>query len=335
MTASKPSTALRAEGLVKNFGSFRALDGVDLELPTGQVLGLLGPNGAGKTTTVRCLSTLLRPDGGRAWVNGHDVLKNPHEVRRSIGLSGQFAAVDESLTGYENVVMFARLGGLSKSAAIDRATSLIDRFGLKEAAGRPPKTYSGGMRRRLDLASALVGDPAVMVLDEPTTGLDPRGRLDTWDQVGELVGDGTSVLLTTQYLEEADQLADSVAVIDHGRVIAHDTADRLKAQIGADKIRAVAATAGGVAALTEVLAGIGTAVPVVEELARTVSVTVSTGVKALGAAIRQLEDRDVELVDIGLQRPTLDDVFLSLTGRPEPAESGSAETQDRVPEKVS
>jgi ABC-2 type transport system ATP-binding protein len=335
MTVSTPRTALRAEGLVKKFGSVRALDGVDLELPKGQVLGLLGPNGAGKTTTVRCLSTLLRPDGGRAWVNGHDVLKKPHEVRRSMGLSGQFAAVDESLTGYENVVMFARLHGLSKSAAADRARYLVDRFGLKEAAGRPPKTYSGGMRRRLDLASALVGEPAVMVLDEPTTGLDPRGRLDTWDQVGELVNDGTSVLLTTQYLEEADQLADSIAVIDHGRVIAHDTADRLKAQIGADKIRAVAATAEDVPALREVLAGIGTAAPVVEELARTVSVTVAAGVKALGAAIRQLEDRGVELVDIGLQRPTLDDVFLSLTGRSEPDAAESAEPRDRVPERVS
>ncbi len=237
MSAPASDVAVRAEGLVKTFGSTRALDGIDLEIPTGTVLGLLGPNGAGKTTAVRILTTLLRPDSGRAWVAGHDVLAEPDAVRRSIGLSGQYAAVDENLTGFENLYMVGRLYGKNKPDARARSRELIGRFRLDEAADRPAKTYSGGMRRRLDLAGALVAEPAVVLLDEPTTGLDPRGRLDTWEVIGELVADGASVLLTTQYMEEADQLADTILVIDHGSVIESGTADQLKAGSAASGCR--------------------------------------------------------------------------------------------------
>jgi oleandomycin transport system ATP-binding protein len=226
------TSMIAAEGLAHSFGSTRALDGVDLEVPAGTVLGLLGPNGAGKTTVVRILSTLLAADRGRAWVAGHDVAADPHSVRASIGLTGQYAAVDENLTGAENVAMIGWLLGLDRRAARTRGRELLDRFALADAGGRPVRTYSGGMRRRLDLAASLVGRPTVLFLDEPTTGLDPRGRLALWDVIRELVADGTTLLLTTQYLEEADALADAIVVIDHGRVVARGTADELKDRTG-------------------------------------------------------------------------------------------------------
>jgi ABC-2 type transport system ATP-binding protein len=307
--------AVRAEALVKTFGSTRALDGIDFEIPTGTVLGLLGPNGAGKTTAVRILTTLLRPDSGRAWVAGHDVLADPDAVRRSIGLSGQYAAVDENLTGFENLYMVGRLYGMNKSTARARATELIDRFRLTDAAGRPAKTYSGGMRRRLDLAGALVAEPAVVLLDEPTTGLDPRGRLDTWEVIGELVSDGATVLLTTQYLEEADQLADTILVIDHGRVIASGTADNLKAEVGGERLEIVVAEQSDIETVRTVLTAVGTGEPTVDQHGKRVQVVVDAGPKSLIEALRRLDSEGVTVLDVGLHRPTLDDVFLSLTGR--------------------
>ncbi|MFI0465393.1 ATP-binding cassette domain-containing protein [Saccharopolyspora sp. 5N102] len=308
-------TAVRAEALVKTFGANRALDGVDLEIPTGQVLGLLGPNGAGKTTIVRILTTLLKPDSGRAFVAGHDVLADPQAVRRSIGLSGQYAAVDENLTGYENLYMVGRLYGMTRADASARARRLLDRFRLQEAADRPSKGYSGGMRRRLDLAGALVAAPAVVVLDEPTTGLDPRGRMDTWQVIGELVADGTTVLLTTQYLEEADQLADGIAVIDRGRVIASGTADELKSQVGGERLELVAQDAADLPVVARVLGEVGAGEPEVEENLRKAFVAVDSGPKSLIEALRRLDAEDVAVHDVALHRPTLDDVFLGLTGR--------------------
>jgi ABC-2 type transport system ATP-binding protein len=314
MSTHDGQPAVRAAGLVKTYGSTRALDGVDLEIPAGRVLGLLGPNGAGKTTTVRILTTLLRPDSGRAWVAGHDVLADPEAVRRKIGLSGQYAAVDESLTGYENLYMVGRLYGFSRADAAARSRELLGDFKLEEAAGRPAKTYSGGMRRRLDLAGALVARPEVVVLDEPTTGLDPRGRLDTWEVIGDLVGDGATVLLTTQYLEEADRLADTIAVIDRGKLIAQGTADELKAQTGGERLELVVAEPSELQLARQVLAEVGSDEPVVDEQSRRVSVLVDTGPKALIEALRRLDTESVGVLDVGLHRPTLDDVFLSLTG---------------------
>ncbi|MDX2931180.1 ATP-binding cassette domain-containing protein [Streptomyces ipomoeae] len=307
--------AIYAEGLVKTFGDVRALDGVDLDVPEGTVLGLLGPNGAGKTTTVRCLTTLLRPDQGKAVVAGIDVLKHPDAVRRSVGLSGQFAAVDEYLTGRENLQMVGRLYQMRAKDAKARAGELLEQFNLADAADRPAKTYSGGMRRRLDLAAALVVSPPVMFMDEPTTGLDPRNRQQLWDVIKQLVSGGTTLLLTTQYLEEADNLAHDIAVVDHGRVIARGTSDQLKARTGGERVEVVVHDREHMATAVEVLTGFGKGETTVEEHTRKLTVPVTGGAKLLAEIIRELDTRGIEIDDIGLRRPTLDDVFLSLTGR--------------------
>ncbi|MFJ4522318.1 ATP-binding cassette domain-containing protein [Streptomyces sp. NPDC088810] len=306
--------AIYAEGLVKTFGDVRALDGVDLDVPEGTVLGLLGPNGAGKTTTVRCLTTLLRPDSGKAVVAGVDVLRHPDAVRRCIGLSGQFAAVDEYLTGRENLQMVGQLYQMKARAARTRAAELLDQFNLADAADRPAKTYSGGMRRRLDLAAALVVSPPVMFMDEPTTGLDPRNRQQLWEVIKQLVSGGTTLLLTTQYLEEADHLAHDIAVVDHGRVIAQGTSDQLKARTGGERVEVVVHERERIATAVEVLRGFGKGETTVEEHTRKLTVPVTGGAKLLAEVIRELDTRGIEIDDIGLRRPTLDDVFLSLTG---------------------
>ncbi|WP_031506401.1 daunorubicin resistance protein DrrA family ABC transporter ATP-binding protein [Streptomyces megasporus] len=320
--------AIHAEGLVKTFGDVRALDGVDLDVPEGTVLGLLGPNGAGKTTTVRVLTTLLRPDSGRAVVAGIDVLAQPHQVRRSIGLSGQFAAVDEYLTGRENLRMVGRLYQMSARDAKRRADELLERFNLADAADRIAKTYSGGMRRRLDLAAALVVSPPVMFMDEPTTGLDPRNRQALWEVIEELVSGGTTLLLTTQYLEEADRLAHDIAVVDHGKVIARGTSDELKARIGGERIEVVVHDRDTIRTAEEVLRGLGRGAVAIEEHTRKLTVPVVGGAKLLAEAIRELDGRGVEIDDVGLRRPTLDDVFISLTGHaPEEATGGGEDTE--------
>ncbi|MEU2430953.1 MULTISPECIES: ATP-binding cassette domain-containing protein [unclassified Streptomyces] len=327
--------AIYAEGLVKTFGDVRALDGVDLDVPEGTVLGLLGPNGAGKTTAVRVLTTLLQPDSGKAIVAGVDVLKKPNEVRRSIGLSGQFAAVDEYLTGRENLQMVGRLYQMSAKTAKIRAGELLERFNLAEAADRPAKTYSGGMRRRLDLAAALVVSPPVMFMDEPTTGLDPRNRQALWEVIKELVGGGTTLLLTTQYLEEADHLADDICVIDHGKVIARGTSDELKARTGGERVEVVVHRPDEIAPAREVLTGFGKGEITVEDHTRRLTVPVTGGAKLLAEVIRELDTRGIEIDDIGLRRPTLDDVFISLTGHhaEETAEAGG-EVSDRKAAKA-
>jgi ABC-2 type transport system ATP-binding protein len=311
--------AIYAEGLVKTFGDVKALDGVDLDVPEGTVLGLLGPNGAGKTTAVRCLTTLLRPDRGKAFVAGIDVLKHPNEVRRSIGLSGQFAAVDEYLTGRENLHMVGQLYQMRAREAKVRAVELLEQFNLTDAADRPAKTYSGGMRRRLDLAAALVVSPPVMFMDEPTTGLDPRNRQQLWEVIKTLVSGGTTLLLTTQYLEEADNLAHDICVIDHGRVIARGTSDQLKARTGGERVEVVVHEREHIETASAILdkysvRGFGKGETTVEQHTRKITVPVSGGAKLLAEVIRELDTHGIEIDDIGLRRPTLDDVFLSLTG---------------------
>jgi ABC-2 type transport system ATP-binding protein len=311
-----------AEELVKTYdkGTVRALDSLNLDVEEGTVLGVLGPNGAGKTTTVRILSTLLRPDSGRATVAGIDVIKNPEKVREVIGLSGQYAAVDEILTGYDNLVMFGQLYHLGKKSSVLRANELLERFGLTDAAKRPIKTYSGGMRRRLDLAASLIVKPKILFLDEPTTGLDPRGRQDMWSVIEELVKDGVTLLLTTQYLEEADQLADEIAVIDTGKVIARGTSDALKKQVGGERLEVVVESAH-IAKTLEIVSAISGIKPSLDEGLRQISAPVSTGTAALLDVLKALDAAGIHALDVGLKRPSLDDVFLSLTGHS--AESNS------------
>jgi ABC-2 type transport system ATP-binding protein len=308
------AAAVRARGLVKRYGAVTALDGVDLTVPTGTVLGLLGPNGAGKTTAVRILSTLLRPDAGEAEVAGVDVLADPRGVRRRIGLSGQYAAVDEYLTGFENLDMIGRLYHLGKRRSRERARQLLAQFSLEDAADRAARTYSGGMRRRLDLAGALVAAPPVLFLDEPTTGLDPRSRTDMWGVIQGLVAGGTSLLLTTQYLEEADLLADEIVVIDHGRVIAQGTADQLKAQVGGERLELTVSDPARLGEAADLLAPLGVGRPSADPDRRSLVVPVTGGAAVLTDALRRLDGAGIGLDDVGLRRPTLDDVFLGLTG---------------------
>jgi ABC-2 type transport system ATP-binding protein len=302
-----------AQNLVKTYrnGEVIALDDLSLDVEEGTVLSVLGPNGAGKTTTVRILATLLKPDSGNATVSGIDVIKHPDKVRELIGLSGQYAAVDETLTGWDNLVMFGRLYHLGKTASIKRAEELLERFSLTDSARRPIKTYSGGMRRRLDLAASLIVQPKVLFLDEPTTGLDPRGRQEMWEVIQELVKGGVTLLLTTQYLEEADQLADEIAVIDHGKVIARGTSDALKKQVGGERLE-ITVESADIAKTQEIVSRISTSATHTD--IRTISAPVTTGSIALMEALRALDEAKIHPLDIALKRPSLDDVFLSLTG---------------------
>jgi ABC-2 type transport system ATP-binding protein len=314
MGARGARPAILAEGLEKRFGQTHALRGLDLAAEQGTVLGVLGPNGAGKTTAVRILTTLLPPDGGHAEVAGLDVVRQADQLRTRIGLAGQYAAVDDLLTGRENLEMFGRLYHISGANARRRAAELLERFDLTDAAGRVVKTYSGGMRRRLDLAASLIVAPPVLFLDEPTTGLDPRGRTGMWDVISGLVADGTTVLLTTQYLEEADLLANQIVVVDHGQVIARGTSDELKAQVGGERLEMSVARGSDLDAALRALSPYASGDLHVDHERRRVVVPVTNGSRLLPAAIRDLDAAGLQLDDLALRRPTLDDVFLILTG---------------------
>ena len=308
------SDIIEARGLVKKYGDVVALDGLDLSVPEGTVYGLLGPNGAGKTTTVRILTTLLRPDAGTATVDGLNVVKKPNAVRRIIGLTGQYAAVDEYLTGRENLRMFGDLYHLPSAYVKARSDELLERFDLADAADRSLRTYSGGMRRRLDLAASLIAKPRVLFLDEPTTGLDPRSRIGLWEVITDLVADGTTVLLTTQYLEEADQLAEEIVVIDHGRVIAQGSSDTLKDQVGGDRLEVVVDDPAQMDAAAQALRTVATGEVTVNREDHRVIAPVVGGSLTLVDAVRALDNAHVAIADVALRRPTLDDVFLTLTG---------------------
>jgi ABC-2 type transport system ATP-binding protein len=316
---------IEAEGLTKSYGKVQALAGLDLVAQGGQVTAVLGPNGAGKTTFVRAVATLIRPDGGTLRVAGIDVVRHPEQVRKVIGLAGQHAAVEPTMTGRENLHMVARLFGRSRRDAALNAAGVLAQLDLEEVADRPVKTYSGGLRRRLDLGASLVGEPRVLLLDEPTTGLDPRSRNQLWEAIRALVARGTDVLLTTQYLDEADQLASQVAIIDHGRVIAHGTPADLKSRVGRDMIEVRARRAGDLPALAEALASFGSEQPRTDPATNRVTVPAANGWSAMSDAVRALGGLQIEVDDIALRRPTLDEVFLTLTGEPIQDHEGVAE----------
>ncbi len=314
------SLAIRAEGLVKHYGETKALDGVDLEVPEGKVVGVLGPNGAGKTTAGRVLATLLRPDAGHATVGGHDVVKNPRAVRSLIGLTGQYASVDEDLSGTENLVLLARLLAFSRTGARARAAELLEQFELTDAAGRAAKTYSGGMRRRLDLAASLVGNPSVLYLDEPTTGLDPHARNEVWAVVRKLVANGVTVLLTTQYLEEADQLADTITVFDHGRVVAEGRPDELKRRVGGQTLQVRPTSARDLDVVQRILGDLTGVRPTRDDDTGLLTAPVNDPV-LLSTLVRKLDDAGITADELALRLPSLDEVFLALTGKREPERS--------------
>jgi ABC-2 type transport system ATP-binding protein len=324
-----PELAISAEGLRKSYGTVHALRGIDLEVPAGTILGLLGPNGAGKTTAVRILATLLHPDGGRASVAGHDVVREPDAVRAAIGLTGQYAAVDENLTGRENLELVGRLLHMGRPASRARADELLAMFDLAGAGRRPARTYSGGMRRRLDLAASLVGRPEILFLDEPTTGLDPASRLGLWEVIGSLVAGGTTILLTTQYLEEADRLADRIAVIDGGLLIAEGTAAELKDRLGEDVVDLRVADPARTGKALELLRPLAATDPRVDLDGGRISLPVHHGAGTLAEVVRRIDGAGIEVAELSLHRPSLDDVFLALTGRraeAEPDDGGTAAT---------